>query len=110
MREALYSNIILCGGNAKLKNFRERIYIELRTMVPDIYELNVFTIDEYATLYFFLELIFLIHYLLFYFKSPIVAAWKGGALLQQDSQYENMCATRQQYNESGHVVSKLFTN
>lgn len=48
LREALYANIMLCGGNSKIPNFRERIWQELRTLIPDVYELNISVFDEYA--------------------------------------------------------------
>lgn len=46
MHEALYSNIILTGGNANLPNFKERIEYELRSLVNTDYAINIVTASE----------------------------------------------------------------
>jgi actin-related protein 6 len=74
----LYSNVLLMGGTARCPGFCERIRTELRTLVPDEYELNVQLADD-----------------------PVTAAWAGGSLLGSSSAYRLQMVTRQQYEEQG---------
>jgi actin-related protein 6 len=44
-RAALYSNVVLSGGNCRFPGFRERLNAELRPLVSEFYAINVF-MDE----------------------------------------------------------------
>ncbi len=43
-RPWLYRNIVLTGGNANFKNFRERIETEVRQLAPDMYDVSFWKI------------------------------------------------------------------
>ena len=44
-RPGLYANIVLMGGNCCFPGFRERIYMNLRPLVSDTYNISLF-VDE----------------------------------------------------------------
>ena len=46
MRESLYSCVLLTGGNCLFPNFQQRLYNELRSLIPVEYELNVILATE----------------------------------------------------------------
>jgi actin-related protein len=49
LRAAMYHNILLVGGNAKIPGFSERLRSELRKLCPSNYELRVYLPDEPAS-------------------------------------------------------------
>ncbi|KAG2424372.1 hypothetical protein HXX76_014581 [Chlamydomonas incerta] len=74
----LYSNVVVVGGVAACPGFRERFTAELRTMVPDSADLNVFVPQD-----------------------PSVFTWEGMSGFGASYSYSRLAVTRQQYNESG---------
>ena len=44
-RPGLYANIVLMGGNCCFSGFRKRIYMNLRPLVSDTYNISLF-VDE----------------------------------------------------------------
>jgi len=82
----LYNNILLTGGNVLLKGFRERVYKDLRALIPDEYDLNVFSASESQY------------------------AWYGGQLLAESGEYNNIVVTRKAYEEYGHDLCKQKFN
>ena len=48
LQEALYANILLCGGNTGFKNYEARIFNELRSLIPEDFALNVSIAEEYG--------------------------------------------------------------
>ena len=45
-RPGLYANIVLMGGNCCFPGFREQIYMNIRPLVSDTYNISLF-VDEY---------------------------------------------------------------
>lgn len=45
-RADLYANVVLTGGNCTFPNFRERVVQELRPLVSDDYDVNVYMDDD----------------------------------------------------------------
>jgi actin-related protein 6 len=63
MRPALFSNILLIGGNAAFPGFKERLETELRMIAPWNTEVTIYTPEELST-----SLLFLLLLLLFPFR------------------------------------------
>lgn len=78
LHELLYGNVIVCGGCARFPGFLERLYNDLRSLVPDEYELNVRIVED-----------------------PVCAAWHGGVLAASKSEMDRCAATRQNYIHEG---------
>ncbi|PSC70298.1 Actin-related 6 [Micractinium conductrix] len=74
----LYSNVLLTGGTARCPGFRERLYNELRPLVPDDYELHVHAAPD-----------------------PALAAWQGAALLGASPEYAHLAVSRQEWKLRG---------
>ncbi|PNW80214.1 hypothetical protein CHLRE_08g382590v5 [Chlamydomonas reinhardtii] len=74
----LYSNVVVVGGVAACPGFRERFTAELRALVPDCADLNVFMPQD-----------------------PAVFTWEGMSGFGASYSYSRLAVTRQQYNESG---------
>lgn len=84
LRELMYSNIILVGGSAKFPGFKDRIYQELRKLVPQDYKINIHLADD-----------------------PINSAWAGGVDLSNDPNLKNMVVTKQDYDEFGEPYANI---
>ncbi|XP_074109426.1 actin-related protein 6 [Cotesia typhae] len=78
---SLLLNIVLTGGNAKFPGFRDRIYKDLRTLAPDEFNINI-TLPE----------------------KPETYAWEGGKIISQDSTFNSMLVTREEYEENGPAL------
>lgn len=74
----LYSNVLLVGGMAQCPGFRERLYDELRPLVPDCMELNI-SLPE----------------------APVTCAWEGGSMLGASREYQKHALSKAQYEERG---------
>jgi len=66
VREALFSNIVLTGGTTLLPNFKERLRMELRELVPFDMPICISHVAE-----------------------PMLAAWCGGSLFAASYAYES---------------------
>ncbi|XP_018566589.1 actin-related protein 6 [Anoplophora glabripennis] len=80
-QEKLAKNVVLVGGNCKFPGFKERMYTELRSQLPDLWELNVFEPDD-----------------------PISYAWKGGKPLLRTPDFKNFLVTKEEYEELGSSI------
>ena len=78
LRQPLASNVVLCGGTAKLPGLEARLYLELRKGLPAYLDLNVRTLDE-----------------------PDLAVFRGAALAATLPNFIDHCTTREAYLESG---------
>ena len=47
-KQLLYDSVVLTGGNSLLKNYRQRMTNELRSLIPQDYDLNVFQPHKYV--------------------------------------------------------------
>ncbi|KAG8470266.1 hypothetical protein KFE25_008687 [Diacronema lutheri] len=83
LHEALYSNIVLTGGTAKLPNLAARLEAELRQLVPADFALNVRPAAD-----------------------PIVAAWRGASHFASGPLFERSSVSRDEYLEHGHAFVK----
>ncbi|POM81480.1 Actin-like protein [Phytophthora palmivora] len=48
LSDAFYANILLVGGNTKFKNFRRRLECDLRSLVPDDFDIHLHEPSEYV--------------------------------------------------------------
>ncbi|XP_077528758.1 actin-related protein 6-like [Haemaphysalis longicornis] len=78
MRPHMLKNVLLTGGNACFPGFGERVYTELRSQCPEIFEVNVTAPD-----------------------NPITYAWHGGVMAFQDPDMSKLIITKKQYEENG---------
>lgn len=78
MRPHMLKNVLLTGGNACFPAFGERVYTDLRSLCPEICEVNVTAPD-----------------------NPITYAWHGGVMAFQDPDMNKLIVTKKQYEENG---------
>ncbi|EFJ45987.1 actin-related protein Arp6 [Volvox carteri f. nagariensis] len=74
----LYSNVVLTGGVTSCPGFKERFTAELRALVPDDHQLNVFQPPD-----------------------PALFAWEGMSMFGSSYLYNSVAVTKAQYEESG---------
>ncbi|XP_054712753.1 actin-related protein 6-like [Uloborus diversus] len=74
----LYKNIVLTGGNACFPGFRDRVYNDVRSNAPHLFNVKV-TLPE----------------------NPVTYAWEGGAMLSKDPEFSKLIVTRKQFEENG---------
>ncbi|KAF7273592.1 hypothetical protein GWI33_013700 [Rhynchophorus ferrugineus] len=87
-RRSLAKNIVVVGGNCKFPGFKERLYTELRSLLPDQWEMNVYQPD-----------------------NPITYAWKGGGALLKTHDFKSNLVTKQDYEELGStIIQERFNN
>ncbi|EIE26065.1 Actin/actin-like protein [Coccomyxa subellipsoidea C-169] len=75
----LYSNVLCTGGSAKCPGFRDRLYKELRPLVPDDIEVGVHMPSD-----------------------PVLAAWKGASAFATSPDYSQQAITKAHYEEMGY--------
>lgn len=78
IRQALYSNTVLSGGNSMPPSFADRLQREVKTMVPSSMKIKIAAPPDRR-----------------YF------AWMGGSILASQSTFQKMWISKQEYNESG---------
>lgn len=83
LHTALYSNIVLMGGNACIPNFEERFLMELRSRAPVEYYSSIKTNCS---------------------PDPVVYAWQCGAEIAKSTLFDQYAVTRAQYEEHGHNI------
>ena len=85
MQPHLYNNILLTGGNANFPGFKERVYQELRKLVPDFLEVNI-TLPA----------------------KPVCTPWFGGKWKAEGNSMEKgpplESVSLAEYREHGHAV------
>lgn len=80
-QENLAKNIVLTGGNCKLPGFRDRMYAEIRSQLPYLWEVNVFLPDD-----------------------PITYSWEGGNPLLKFPNFKSFLVTKEEYEELGSSI------
>ncbi|KAG6622715.1 actin-like protein [Phytophthora cinnamomi] len=86
LSDAFYANILLVGGNTKFKNFKRRLERDLRSLVPDDYDIEL---NEPS--------------------DPILAAWRGCCSLVESDALSGRVVTKQEYEEHGsNICLKRF--
>mmetsp|Transcript_2497 Transcript_2497/g.6755 ORF Transcript_2497/g.6755 Transcript_2497/m.6755 type:complete len:621 (-) Transcript_2497:118-1980(-) len=76
-RPALYRSVYLVGGLALLPNLIKRLKCELRSLVPDEYDVNIFASD-----------------------SPVDRAWMGAKSIFENEHYAKSTVSRQEWENS----------
>jgi actin len=86
IQAALDSNIVVSGGNTMFQGMAERMQYELRKLAPET-EVNVTTAAD-----------------------GMNSSWKGGAIVANFPGFNEMCVSKDEYDESGPriVHTKLF--
>lgn len=74
----LYTNVLLTGGTVKCPGFAGRFMKELRPLVMDECQLNVYEASD-----------------------PMICAWQGASQFVKSGRYKEVAITRQQYEEEG---------
>ena len=82
IREELYNNIVLSGGNSMFKGLRERLTKEIKALIPSMKEV----IEVIAS------------------ADRNYATWIGGSLLSCLPQFESMLITKKEYEEYGATI------
>ncbi|KAF4028991.1 actin [Phytophthora infestans] len=83
---AFYANMLLVGGNSKFKNFRQRLERDLRSLVPDDFDIGLHEPSD-----------------------PVLAAWQGCCSLAGSSALSERLVSRQEYEEHGsNICLKRF--
>lgn len=77
-------DVFLTGGNTLFDGFEERLYRELRTVLPTDAHLGI----RHAS-------------------NPLLDAWKGAAQWTRESGFSNYAVTREEYNEKGAEYIKV---
>ncbi|KAJ8950169.1 hypothetical protein NQ314_008022 [Rhamnusium bicolor] len=80
-QENLAKNIVVIGGNCKFPGFKERMYAELRSQLPHIWDINVYQPDD-----------------------PISYSWKGGKPLLKTPDFKSFLVTKEEYEELGSTI------
>jgi len=84
----MYGNIVLTGGNVQFPGFQERVYNDMRKIVPELYDICVSLKN-----------------------SPVTSAWEGGKLLSANKDdLTKKTLTKQQYEEQGIAFCVDFFN
>jgi len=80
---ACLRNIVCCGGTTSIPNFSQRLLQDVRSMVPQAFEVNVVQMD-----------------------NPASAAWMGGAELAHTPTMQQIVISRAEYEEKGHMACR----
>ncbi|RNA27435.1 actin-related 6 [Brachionus plicatilis] len=84
IRSDLYENIVLMGGNAKFSGFNQRVFNDVRCLIPSKYKLNVSTEND-----------------------CLGCAWQGGKkLAENETEFNELIVSRKTYEEFGHSICK----
>ncbi|CAG2100522.1 unnamed protein product [Medioppia subpectinata] len=79
IRPHLYENILLIGGNCGFSGIKERVYSDVRSTAPHLYDVNVCLPP-----------------------SPMTYIWQSGRYVAQNTDLLNkLCITRKEYEEQG---------
>eukprot|EP01132_Coremiostelium_polycephalum_P000652 gene652-807_t len=77
----LYSNIILLGGSTLFPNFKERLLLDLRKLVPESYNINIYQPED-----------------------PILCPIYGGIKFSQQADFHKYSVSKAEYDEYGYIL------
>lgn len=80
-QEFLASNIILTGGNCKFPGHRDRVFAEVRSQLPHLWDVKVFQPED-----------------------PVGYSWRGGSSLLKLPNFKSCLVSREEYNELGSTI------
>jgi len=83
MHGPLYSNILLMGGNTLFPGFKTRLETELRTLVLQDFDMNIYETND-----------------------PILCGWRGGSKFSLLPNYNKFVVTRAEYEENGNNICR----
>lgn len=83
-RNSTLKDVFLTGGNTLFDGFEERLYRELRAVLPTDAHLGI----RHAS-------------------NPLLDAWRGAAQWTKESGFSNYAVTREEYNEKGAEYIKV---
>jgi len=81
IRKALYNSIVLSGGNTMFPGFPDRLKKEITGLAPPTMKVNVIATPERK-----------------------YSVWIGGSLLASRQSFQEMCISKQEYNEHGSTI------
>ena len=81
IRKDMYSNILLSGGNTMVPGIGERMVKEITALAPPTVKIKVVAPPERK-----------------------YSAWMGGSILASLSTFQQMCISKQEYDESGPAI------
>lgn len=91
MHHQFFANIVLIGGNAFFKGYKERMAQEVRKLVPDLFTVCIYLPED-----------------------PITFAWTGATHWRNSKDYNNSMSkvTAEEYKEYGHYLchERFVTN
>ena len=91
MHHQFFANIVLTGGNAFFKGYKERMAQEVRKLVPDLFTVCIYLPD-----------------------NPVTFAWTGASHWRNNKDYNNSMSkvTTEEYKEYGHYLchERFVTN
>eukprot|EP00048_Salpingoeca_helianthica_P024616 m.33786 g.33786 ORF g.33786 m.33786 type:complete len:392 (+) comp9491_c0_seq2:1002-2177(+) len=88
LRTLFFSNVVLCGGSARMPGLADRLRADLRRAAPaDIPSVNV-TLPS----------------------DPAAHVWQGAAAFSRAPQFAKSCVTKADYEEHGPSVCAKFTS
>lgn len=80
-QESLAKNLVLTGGNCKFPGFKDRVFAEVRSQLPHLWEVNIFQSDD-----------------------PVTYSWSGGSALLKLPNFKPLLVSREEYNELGSNI------
>nr|CAH7733565.1 unnamed protein product [Callosobruchus chinensis] len=80
-QEELSKNIVVIGGNCNFKGFKERMMAELRSLLPNLWDVKVYQPDD-----------------------PITYSWDGGKSLLKMTDFKSCLVTKEEYEELGSMI------
>ncbi|XP_056642515.1 actin-related protein 6 [Diorhabda sublineata] len=87
-QEDLVKHVVLVGGNCKFPGFKERMYAELRSQLPQEWEISVYLPE-----------------------NPITYSWEGGGALLKFPNFKSFLVTKSEYEELGStIIQQRFNN
>ena len=88
IRKDLYANIVLSGGSTMFPGIAERMKKEMTALAPPTMEITIIAPPERKN-----------------------SVWKGGSILASQSTFQQMCISKQEYDENGSsIVHRRFRN
>lgn len=87
-QEALAKNIVLIGGSSNFKGFKQRMYAEIRSQLPHLWDINVYQPQD-----------------------PVTYSWKGGGALLKTPNFKSFLVTKEEYEELGSgIIQQRFNS
>eukprot|EP01084_Bolivina_argentea_P175441 303821_1 len=83
IRNSLYENIVLSGGNTMFKGIDMRLKTELKAMIPQSVKIRTYNDEDSERKYL---------------------VWIGGSVLARLNEFQDMCISKEEYDETGDKI------